>query len=143
MAMTPETQKMLMDTLRVNQSQSIAAPLSLFEQIEAQRGLLSTDPVVANLQKLGRGVRSLLEPQSPIDYASMVVPPLKVAPKAKKIATGIYEYRGHIIEDVEGVWNWGKLPKGSKDWTDAKYNDASNTLKDAKNAIDYIIEKNI
>ena len=74
MAMTPETQKMLMDTLRVSQPQSIAAPLSPFEQIEAQRGLLSTDPVVANLQKLGRGVRSLLEPQSPIDYASMAVP---------------------------------------------------------------------
>jgi len=74
MAMTPATQKMLMDTLRVSQPQSIAAPLSPFEQIEAQRGLLSTDPIVANLQKLGRGVRSLLEPQSSIDYASMAVP---------------------------------------------------------------------
>jgi len=84
MAMTPETQKMLMDTLRVSQPQSIAAPLSPFEQIEAQRGLLSTDPVVANLQKLGRGVRSLLEPQSPIDYVLSGFAPAKPVVAAGK-----------------------------------------------------------
>lgn len=74
MAMTPETQKMLMDTLRVSQPQSIAAPLSPFEQIETQRGLLSTDPVVANLQKLGRGVVGFLSPQTPLDYLTMGTP---------------------------------------------------------------------
>ena len=99
MAMTPETQKMLMDTLRVNQPQSIAAPLSPFEQIEAQRGLLSTDPVVANLQKLGRGVRSLLEPQSPIDYASMALPGFKaVKGVSKNINSIVDKYKDKGVE---------------------------------------------
>ena len=139
MALTPESQKALMDILKVKQPQSIAAPLSPYEAIQADRGLLSTDPVISKLQKLGRGVKSLLEPETPMDYVSMAVP----VAKAKKIATGIYEYRGHIIEDMGNRWSWGKLPKGSKDWTDAEYHDASNNLKDAKNQIDYIIKNNI
>lgn len=139
MALNPKTQQALMDMLKIKQPESIAAPLSPLEAMQMERGLLSTDPVIANLQKVGRGVKSLLEPETPMDYVGMAFP----AAKAKKIATGIYQYRGHIIEDGGDFWSWGKLPKGSKDWTDAEYNDASNTLKDAKNAIDYIIEKNI
>jgi len=139
MALNPKTQQALMDMLKVKQPQSIASPLSPYEAIQMERGLLSTDPVISKLQKTGRSIKGLLEPETPMDYAGIVFP----AAKAKKIANGIYHYRGHIIEKGEDFWSWGKLPKGSKDWTDAEYNDASNTLKDAKNAIDYIIEKNI
>ena len=89
MAMTPETQKMLMDTLRVSQPQSIAAPLSPFEQIEAQRGLLSTDPVVANLQKLGRGVMGFLTPQTPLDYLTMATPIGKAVKGATSLSKGL------------------------------------------------------
>lgn len=74
MALTPESQRALMDILKVKQPQSIAAPLSPYEAIQADRGLLSTDPVIANLQKFGRGVQSLLEPETPMDYVSMAVP---------------------------------------------------------------------
>lgn len=76
-----------MDTLRVSQPQSIAAPLSPADLIEIERSRLSNDPVVANLQKFGRGVRGLLEPETPLDYLSMVSPPaklLKGAEVAKK-----------------------------------------------------------
>jgi|TARA_R100000081_G_C4788283_1_gene156002 hypothetical protein len=89
MAMTPETQKMLMDTLRVSQPQSIAAPLSPFEQIQTQRGLLSTDPVVANLQKLGRGVVGFLSPETPLDYLTMAIPGAKLA----KGASGVRRFQ--------------------------------------------------
>ena len=75
------------------------------------------------------------------DVAMMVASPIKSIKKAKKIQKGVYEYRGHIIEDMGGYWNWGVLPKKAKHWTDAEYEDASNNLKDAKNSIDYIIEK--
>ena len=71
----------------------------------------------------------------------MVASPIKSIKKAKKIQKGVYEYRGHIIEDMGGYWNWGVLPKKAKQWTDAEYEDASNNLKDAKKSIDYIIEK--
>jgi len=74
MALTPESQKALMDILKVKQPESVAAPLSPYEAIQADRGLLSTDPVISKLQKLGRGVKSLLEPETPLDYLSMVVP---------------------------------------------------------------------
>ena len=95
MAMTPETQKMLMDTLRVSQPQSIAAPLSPFEQIEAQRGLLSTDPVVANLQKLGRGVVGFLNPETPLDYLTMGTP----LGKAVKGGSKAVEKTSDVISD--------------------------------------------
>jgi hypothetical protein len=130
-------------------------PLSPYEALQAERSQLSSDPVIANLQKFGRGVKGLFEPETPLDYLSMAAPPLKTIskplktiskplktiPKAKKIQKGVYQYRGHIIEDMGGYWNWGVLPKKAKHWTEAQYEDASNNLKDAKNSIDSIIEK--
>jgi len=96
MALTPESQKALMDILKVKQPQSIAAPLSPYEAIQADRGLLSTDPVIANLQKFGRGVQSLLEPETPMDYLMSGLGPAKaiqsvraglLATKAKPVDT--------------------------------------------------------
>ena len=86
MALTPESQKALMDILKVKQPESIAAPLSPYEAIQADRGLLSTDPVISKLQKLGRGVKSLLEPETPLDYLSMALPVGKTIKKGAEVS---------------------------------------------------------
>lgn len=91
MALLPETKKALMDALRVKQPQSIAAPLSPYEDIQMQEGLLSTDPVISKLQKVGRGVKSLLEPETPVDYLMSGLGPAKAVQainKGKKIYHG-------------------------------------------------------
>ena len=49
-------------------------PMSPYEAIQAQRSQLSSDPVIATLQKFGRGIKGLLTPESAMDYASMAVP---------------------------------------------------------------------
>lgn len=83
--MTPETQKMLMDVLKV-QPQSVAAPLSPFEQFELERSQLSNDPVVANLQRLGRGIKGFLVPETPLDIALAGVAPAKAVKGSLDIA---------------------------------------------------------
>ena len=91
MALLPETKKALMDALRVKQPQSIAAPLSPYEDIQMQEGLLSTNPVISKLQKVGRGVKSLLEPETPVDYLMSGLGPAKAVQainKGKKIYHG-------------------------------------------------------
>ena len=91
MALTPETQRALMEMLKVKQPQSIAAPLSPLEAIKMERGLLSTDPVISKLQKVGRGVKSLLEPETPMDYLMSGLGPAKAVQainKGKKIYHG-------------------------------------------------------
>jgi hypothetical protein len=150
--MTPESLQELQRLLLTRQPKSpdvgSIKPLSPYEAIQAQRSQLSSDPVIANLQRFGRGIKGLFEPETPLDYLSMAAPPLKTIskplktiPKAKKIQKGVYQYRGHIIEDMGGYWSWGVLPKKAKHWTEAQYEDASNNLKDAKNSIDSIIER--
>ena len=101
MALTPETQRALMDMLKVKQPKSIAAPISPYEAIQMDKGLLSTDPVISKLQKVGRGVKSLLEPETSTDYLSMVVPGGKVASKvSSKIFPNAKKYNKYdpIIE---------------------------------------------
>jgi len=62
-------------------------PLSPYEAIQAQRSQLSPDPVIANLQKFGRGIKGLLIPKTPIETLSMIpaVKTAKVALKAKDL----------------------------------------------------------
>ena len=84
MALTPESQQALMDMLKVKQPKSIAAPLSPYEAMQMERGLLSTDPVIANLQKVGRGVKSLLVPETPLDYLMSGLGPAKAVSKGAK-----------------------------------------------------------
>jgi len=143
MEFKPNKTEELLALLKNTQPQSVASPLSAFDLMEIQSKQLSKDPVIANLQKLGGGIKSLLEPETPLDYLGMAVPSAKVAAKAKKIASGIYEYKGHIIEDMGGYWGWGKLPKKAKHWSEANYEDADSSLKNAKKSIDSIIEKNL
>ena len=60
-------------------------PMSPYEAIQAQRSQLSPDPVIANIQRLGRGVRSLLIPETPVDIALSAVTPVKAAKSLLKI----------------------------------------------------------
>ena len=76
--MTPESLQELQRLLLTRQPKSpdvgSITPLSPYEAIQTQRSQLSSDPVIANLQKFGRGIKGLLTPESAMDYASMAVP---------------------------------------------------------------------
>ena len=87
MALNPKTQQALMDMLKVKQPESIAAPISPLEAMQMERGLLSTDPVISKLQKVGRGIKGLLVPETPIETLSMIpaVKTAKVALKGKDL----------------------------------------------------------
>jgi hypothetical protein len=67
----------------------------------------------------------------------------KVKHTARKIDTGLYEYRGHTIENMQTradspypQWAWGLIyvREDGLEWSDVQ--DASNTLADAKAWID-------
>lgn len=101
--MTPESlqelQRLLLTRQPKNPDVGSITPLSPYEAIQAQRSQLSSDPVIANLQKFGRGVRSLLEPQSPIDYASMALPAFKaVKGVSKNINSIVDKYKDKGVE---------------------------------------------
>ena len=130
MALTPETQKLLMELLKVKQPQSIAAPLSPYEDIQMQEGLLSTDPVISKLQKFGRGVQSLLEPKTPVDYLMSGLGPAKAAQvisKGKKIYHGTNaKYKDFDLDkSADGtMWfsdNKGMVQKGYDGASGNKY----------------------
>lgn len=92
MEFKPNKTEELLALLKNTQPQSVASPLSAFDLMEIQSKQLSKDPVIANLQKFGRGVQGLLEPETPLDYLGMAVPGAKVASKfgaesLKKLST--------------------------------------------------------
>jgi len=61
-------------------------PMSPYEAIQAQKSQLSSDPVIANLQKFGRGIKGLLTPETPVEILSMMSPPVKgVKPVATEV----------------------------------------------------------
>lgn len=64
-------------------------PISPLEFQEAQRQQLSSDPVLANIQKLGRAAKSLVVPETPID-ALMAAPPLKAGKGLLKTTEYLY-----------------------------------------------------
>lgn len=53
-------------------------PMSPYEAIQAQRSQPSSDPVIANIQRLGRGVRDFFVPETPLDIALTAVAPARV-----------------------------------------------------------------
>ena len=87
--MTPESLEELQRLLLTRQPKSpdvgSITPLSPYEAIQAQRSQLSSDPVIANLQRFGRSVVGLLTPETPLDYLTMGTPLGKVT-KAKSIS---------------------------------------------------------
>jgi len=73
----------------------------------------------------------------------------KSLPKSKRVAPGLYEYRGFAIEDVgtnyglpRREWSFGKLEEGmsAKDasFETGFYQDSTNSLKEAKEFIDRV-----
>ena len=62
-------------------------PMSPYEAIQAQRSRLSSDPVISKFQQLGRGIKGLLIPETPMETLSMIpaVKTAKVALKAKDL----------------------------------------------------------
>jgi hypothetical protein len=130
MALTPETQKLLMELLKVKQPESIAAPISPYEAIQMDKGLLSTDPVISKLQKVGRGVKSLLEPETPVDYLMSGLGPAKAIQtinKGKKIYHGTNaKYKDFDLDkSADGtMWfsdNKGMVQKGYDGASGNKY----------------------
>lgn len=74
MEFKPNKTEELLALLKNTQPQSVASPLSLYDLMEARSKQLSPDPVISKLQKFGRGVQGLLEPETPLDYLGMAVP---------------------------------------------------------------------
>jgi len=60
-------------------------PMSPYEAIQAQRSQPSSDPVIANIQRLGRGVRDFFVPETPLDIALTAFAPAKVTKGLLKI----------------------------------------------------------
>jgi len=87
--MTPESLQELQRLLLTRQPKSpdvgSITPLNPYEAIQAQRSQLSSDPVIANLQRFGRGIKGLLTPETPVEILSMFSPVKGVKPVATKI----------------------------------------------------------
>jgi hypothetical protein len=58
-------------------------PVSPYEMQKINRRQFSRDPVIANMQKLGRGIKDFLVPKTPLETLSMI-PAVKVAKIASK-----------------------------------------------------------
>lgn len=87
--MTPESLQELQRLLLTKQPKSpdvgSITPLNPYEAIQAQISQLSSDPVIANLQRFGRGIKGLLTPETPVEILSMFSPVKGVKPVATKI----------------------------------------------------------
>ena len=61
---------------------------------------------------------------------------------AKKIESGLYEYRGYSIKNIKGAtytwWNIAKIPASGDVYDAYEAHDATNTLADAKEFIDRV-----
>ena len=69
--------------------------------------------------------------------------------KTNKIESGLYEYRGYVIEEMKQrdnhpytMWNVSEI-KDKNIFDTYDCNDATNTLKEAKRIVDYYIKENI
>lgn len=63
----------------------IASPLSAYELMELNRQQTSPDPVISKFQKLGRGIKGLLVPETPMETLSMIPAVKNAKPVAKEI----------------------------------------------------------
>jgi hypothetical protein len=88
--MLPKTQQDLMRMLLPKEPDvGTIEPISPLEFQEAQRQQLSSDPVLANIQKLGRAAKSFIVPETPID-SLMAAPPLKAGKGLLKTTEYLY-----------------------------------------------------
>lgn len=88
--MLPKTQQDLIRMLLPKEPDvGTIEPISPLEFQEAQRQQLSSDPVLANIQKLGRAAKSFIVPETPID-SLMAAPPLKAGKGLLKTTEYLY-----------------------------------------------------
>ena len=86
----------------------IVEPLSAYELMQLNRQQTSPDPVISKFQKLGRGIKGLLIPETPIETLSMIpaVKTAKVALKAKDLVKP-----GETLSDATQRLNKIKMKK--------------------------------
>lgn len=94
--MTPESMQELQRLLLTKQPSGSAnpvtpdvgsiTPVSPYEMQKINRKQFSRDPVIANMQKLGRGIKDFLVPQTPTDIALSGIAPAKLAKGLFKVS---------------------------------------------------------
>ena len=91
---------------------SKAEPVSPYESIQLNKEQLSNDPVIANVQKVGRVVKSFFVPENPIDFVLAGIAPLKAASKIK-----LLDNAGTVVSDkvAQRIFNVEKELKDIKD----------------------------
>ena len=91
---------------------SKAKPVSPYESIQLNKEQLSNDPVIANVQKVGRVVKSFFVPENPIDFVLAGITPLKAASKIK-----LLDDAGTVVSDkvAQRIFNVEKELKDIKD----------------------------
>ena len=91
---------------------SKAEPVSPYESIQLNKEQLSNDPVIANVQKVGRVVKSFFVPENPIDFVLAGITPLKAASKIK-----LLDDAGTVVSDkvAQRIFNVEKELKDIKD----------------------------
>ena len=91
---------------------SKAEPISLYESMQLDKKQLSNDPVIANVQKAGKVVKSFFVPENPIDYVLAGIAPLKAASKVK-----LLDDAGTVVSDkvAQKLFNVEKELKDIKD----------------------------
>ena len=86
--MTPESlqelQRLLLTKRPKNLDVGSITPLTPYEAEQLNRQQLSSDPVIRKFQKLGRGIKGLLVPETTLDTILMGAVPLKAASTAAK-----------------------------------------------------------
>jgi len=119
---------------------------NLERRAEADRQYLSNDAYNQDMRRIGNlkarqedliRQRAELPPEQPPLFS-------RTTNKLKKIESGLYEYRGFAIEDLQQragapykVWGFGKIPEG-KDVYSYINEDSANSLKEAKEFIDRV-----
>tara|TARA_R110002020_G_scaffold202755_1_gene405903 strand:+ start:33 stop:1487 length:1455 start_codon:yes stop_codon:yes gene_type:complete len=90
---------------------SKAKPISPYEAIQLDKEQLSTDPVIANVQKAGKAVKSFFVPENPIDFVLAGIAPLKAASTIK-----LLDNTGTVVSDkvAQRIFNVQKELKDIK-----------------------------
>ena len=91
---------------------SKAEPINPYEAIQLDKEQLSTDPVIANVQKAGKAIKSFFVPENPIDFVLAGIAPLKAASKIK-----LLDNAGTVVSDkvAQRIFNVQKELKDIKD----------------------------
>lgn len=95
----------------------IAAPLSAYELMELNRQQTSPDPVISKFQQLGRGIKGLLVPETPLETLSMIPSVKGTQPVAKEI---LKKFDKNKFTE-KGKTEFVKSFKDKSKWSDAEF----------------------